>query len=62
MTQMRTGKKIYGRKLVDNSQCECGHRSYLDGASYFVGIAASLLVLIRERWRDGQRKEPFVVK
>ncbi len=64
ITQMRTGKIglrafLYGRKLVNNSQCECGHRSQT--VRHILSECRKLTRLRRETWRDEKRKEPFGV-
>ncbi len=55
ITQMRTGKIglrafLYGRKLVNNSQCECSHRSQT--VRHILSECRKLTRLRRETWRE----------
>ncbi len=43
--------------MVNNSQCECGHRSQT--VRHILSECHKLTRLRRETWRDEQRKEPF---
>ncbi len=64
ITQMRTGKIglrpfLYSRKLVNNSQCECGYRSQT--VRHILSECRKFTHLRKEIWRDVPRKETFGV-
>ena len=62
ITQMRTGKIglrafLYSRKLVNQSQCECGYR--LQTVRNVLSECRKFTCLRKEIWGDVQRNEPF---
>ncbi len=61
---MRIGKIglrafLFARKLADNSECDCGHRSQT--VKHILSDCRKFVRLRREMWTNVQRKEPFGV-